>query len=183
MISAFANTYSVFETLLNYADMEHHSIPWFQQKNLGRIFNLAGYKTFWIDAQDDLSRNNVFAFVAHPFTHKYWANGTFDIQNSTQDGWTLEVFKDHVQPQLTAKNFIVFHLFGSHAIYNRRFPKAYAKFTPADIPYQGLHIKDEKDKQIVADYVNSLYYTDHVLEEIFKLFEDKDALIIYLSDH
>ncbi|MFC3848519.1 sulfatase-like hydrolase/transferase, partial [Helicobacter baculiformis] len=33
------------------------------------------------------------------------------------------------------------------------------------------------------DYVNSLYYTDHILSEIFKLFEDKDAIIIYLSDH
>ncbi|WP_121020753.1 phosphoethanolamine transferase [Helicobacter vulpis] len=183
VISAFANTYSVFQTLLNYGDVENSAIPWYQQKNLGVIFNLAGYKTFWLDAQDDLSRNNVFAFLAHPFTYKYWANGPLDIQNSTQDGWILDVLTQHGQPQLASKNFILLHLFGSHAIYKRRFPKAFAKFTPADIPYQGLHVQDEKDKQIVADYVNSLYYTDYILSEIFKLFENKDAVIIYLSDH
>ncbi|CRF48148.1 conserved hypothetical protein fragment 2, partial [Helicobacter heilmannii] len=58
-----------------------------------------------------------------------------------------------------------------------------ATFTPKDINYQGLHAHNDQDKQIVADYVNSLYYTDHVLSEIFKLFQGKDAIIFYLSDH
>ncbi|WP_104751450.1 phosphoethanolamine transferase [Helicobacter salomonis] len=183
VISVFANTYTVFRTLLNYGDVENHAGPWFQQKNLGRIFNLAGYKTFWIDAQDNLDGNNVFAFLAHPFTHKYWANGPLDIQNSTQDGWTLEVFKHHVQSQLASKNFILFHLFGSHAIYHRRFPKSFAKFSPTQIPYENLHVQDNADKQIVADYVNSLYYTDYILHEIFQFFSTQDAIILYLSDH
>ncbi|WP_120953056.1 phosphoethanolamine transferase [Helicobacter sp. L8] len=179
MISAFSYTLVVFQTLLNYADVENRAIAWYKQRNLGDIFNLAGYKTFWLDNQERPVFTNIYSLLSRRFFASYWTNAIW----LSYDQVLIDTYKDKVQPQLGMKNFILFHLVGSHFTYNRRFPKAYAKFTPADIPYQGLHIKDEKDKQIVADYVNSLYYTDHVLEEIFKLFEDKDALIIYLSDH
>ncbi|WP_240451636.1 phosphoethanolamine transferase [Helicobacter felis] len=183
VISAFANTYSTFKTLLNYGDVENSATPWFLQKKLGRIFNLAGYQTFWIDAQDDLENNRSFALWSYPFTHRIWGNGPLDVPNATLDEWLVEAFNQRAKSKLASKNFILFHLFGSHATYTSRFPKDFAKFTPAQIPYRGLHVKNEQDKQIVADYVNSLYYTDHVLEEIFKLFKDKDAVIVYLSDH
>ncbi|BCZ18000.1 hypothetical protein NHP190003_12820 [Helicobacter sp. NHP19-003] len=78
---------------------------------------------------------------------------------------------------------MVFHLMGSHLLYSERFPKSYAKFTPKDIDDKNLKVKNDKDKQIVADYVNSIHYTDHVLGEIFKLFQGKDTIIFYLSDH
>ncbi|WP_233705754.1 sulfatase-like hydrolase/transferase [Helicobacter felis] len=48
-ISAFAHTNAVFETLLNYGNVENRAVPWYMHKNLGTIFKLAGYKTFWID--------------------------------------------------------------------------------------------------------------------------------------
>ena len=38
-------------------------------------------------------------------------------------------------------------------------------------------------KKITAEYDNSILYTDFILDEIFKRFEDKNALVIYFSDH
>ncbi|WP_163532018.1 phosphoethanolamine transferase [Helicobacter suis] len=181
VISAFANTYAVFKTLLNYADVENSSNPE-QQKNLGSIFKLAGYKTFWFDSQDDLEKNRAFDFWSTPFMKRYYSNGFFKADGATLDAWLISAFNKQ-KSQLSSKNFILFHLIGSHAGYKYRFPKSYAKFMPTDIPYQNLHVQNNKDRQVVADYVNSLYYTDHILGEIFKLFKDKDALIIYLSDH
>nr|WP_240328673.1 phosphoethanolamine transferase [Helicobacter suis] len=182
VISAFANTYAVFKTLLNYSDVENSSTPAYQQKNLGLIFKLAGYKTFWFDSQDDLEKNRAFDFWSAPFMKRYWSNGFFKGDGVTLDAWLISAFNKQ-KSQLASKNFILFHLIGSHAGYKYRFPKTYSKFVPTDIPYQNLHVQNNQDKQIVADYVNSLYYTDSVLQEIFKLFENKDALIVYLSDH
>ncbi len=170
----------MFQTLLNYGDLENQqNTPWYQHKNLGLIFNHAGYRTFWLDNQERASRSDVFALSSHIFTHAFYTSAPYH----TYDSLLIDLFKEKVQPRLSNKNFILFHLIGNHLGYAERFPKAFAKFTPADIPYQGLHVQDEKDKQIVADYVNSLYYTDYILSEIFKLFENKDAVIIYLSDH
>ncbi|BEG57918.1 hypothetical protein NHP21005_16060 [Helicobacter sp. NHP21005] len=182
VISAQVITAAVFPTLLSYQDSEDKNTSWYTYKTIGAVFKRADYETFWIDVQDDLARNNVFAHLAHPFAHKYWTNAPLDIPQATQDMWAFRMLK-HIQPQWQRKNFILLHLYGSHFIYNRRFPKSYAKFTPKDIDYKNLKVKNDKDKQIVADYVNSLYYTDHVLSEIFKLFKDKDAIIFYLSDH
>ncbi|GMT38833.1 hypothetical protein NHP20013_09220 [Helicobacter bizzozeronii] len=117
------------------------------------------------------------------FDHKYFTDTPYKAILSHHDQWVIPIFTQQVQPKLGAKNLILFHLFGSHSVYNRRFPKSFAKFHIKDIPYQGLHVQNDKEKQIIADYVNSLYYTDHVLEGIFKLFENKDAIILYLSDH
>ncbi|WP_104753280.1 phosphoethanolamine transferase [Helicobacter salomonis] len=178
-IAPFAYTLPVFQTLLNYSNAENHTNPWYQQKNLGDIFKMAGYKTFWLDNQERPSFTNAYTLLSHRFATQVWTNASW----TTYDQTLLDTFRTKIKSQLGDQNFILFHLIGSHLLYNKRFPKSFAKFTPAQIPYQGLHVKNEADKQIVADYVNSLYYTDHVLEGIFKLFEDKDAVIIYLSDH
>ncbi|WP_233704475.1 phosphoethanolamine transferase [Helicobacter cynogastricus] len=182
-ISPFANTLPVFQVLLNYGNMESQNTPWWSQRNLGRIFEMAGYQTFWIDSQDDLGNHLGFSLVSYSFNKRYWSNGPTDVPNATLDEWVIGAFEQRAKSQLTSKNFMIFHLFGSHFTYTKRFPKSFTKFTPADIPYQNLHVQNEADKQIVADYVNSLYYNDQVLSDIFNLFKNKDAIIFYLSDH
>ena len=52
------------------------------------------------------------------------------------------------------------------------------KFTAADEDKP-----TEKAKEITAEYDNAVLYNDFVMDEIFKRFEDKNALIIYISDH
>ncbi|WP_233704382.1 phosphoethanolamine transferase [Helicobacter cynogastricus] len=183
MIAVFANTLEVFKTLLNYGDVENKAIPWYQQKTLGAIFKLAGYKTFWPDNQEVLSTNNYYSAFAYGFTYKFSTHETWNSGLAHYDQWLIPLFEQQVQPKIGAKNLILIHLFGNHPDYKGRFPKSFAKFTPGQIRYQSLHIQNDRDKQVVADYVNSLYYTDHILEEFFKFFKDKDALILYFSDH
>ncbi len=159
--------------------MENRSVPWYDQKNIGDIFNAAGYKTFWLDNQEreQLATTNVFSLLSDRFGERIWTNfGGYDQA-------LIDTFNMRIRAQLGSKNLVLFHLVGSHYFYKDRFPPSYAKFTPKDIPYQGLHVQDDKDKQIIADYVNSIYYTDHILKEIFNLFKDKDAIIFYISDH
>ncbi len=170
----------VFQVLLNYSNYENRTVPWYEQKNLADIFKLAGYRTFWLDNQEESGSSNAYSLIARRFNRHVYTQISF---KKLYDSALIDTFHTEIQSQVGVKNFILFHLIGSHLLYKERFPKNFAKFTPAQIPYQGLHVKNEADKQIVADYVNSLYYTDHVLEGIFKLFEDKDAVIVYLSDH
>ncbi len=178
VISAFSNTEANFQVLLNYSDTENAKIPWYRQKDLGGVFKLAGYQTFWLDNQYPARSSSATELLPRRFGVVLWTSSF-----NTDDMSLLDLFNTKVHPKLDAKNLIVFHLMGSHLLYKDRFPLSFAKFTPKDIPYQGLHVQNDKDKQIIADYVNSLYYTDHVLGEIFKLFQDKDAIIVYLSDH
>ncbi|WP_265341710.1 phosphoethanolamine transferase [Helicobacter heilmannii] len=179
VISPFSGTMPVFQVLLNYSDRENAKTPWYKQKNIGDIFKVAGYVTFWLDNQEKPNQSNVYSLMSRHFSQHYYTDSPY----KTDDSNLLPLFDRYIKPNLGAKNLILFHLIGSHVIYKDRSPKSYATFTPKDINYQGLHAHNDQDKQIVADYVNSLYYTDHVLSEIFKLFQGKDAIIFYLSDH
>ena len=41
----------------------------------------------------------------------------------------------------------------------------------------------DSEKQVIAEYDNAVLYNDFIIDEIIKRFEDKNAIIIYISDH
>ncbi|MFP6143862.1 phosphoethanolamine transferase [Helicobacter pylori] len=177
-ISKEAHTSDVFENLLNYSNAEMNK-PWYHYHNMIDIFKRSHYETFWLEKQIidqwEITQN----LVSNRSKNRYYILGDY----GAYDEELVKFYAKNVQPKLKSKNFIVFHLLGSHSWYADRFPKNFAKFKPSDLDFSNLHASSDRDKQIVADYVNSLYYNDFVLNGIFNLFKDKDAIVFYLSDH
>ncbi len=177
-ISKEAHTSEVFESLLNYSNAETNK-PWYHYHNMIDIFKRSHYETFWLEKQIVDEYAITQTLVSNRSKNRYYILGDYDLY----DEGLVRFYKKNVQSRLKSKNFIVFHLLGSHSYYADRFPKSFAKFKPSDLSFSNLHANSDRDKQIVADYVNSLYYNDFVLNEIFNLFKDKDAIVFYLSDH
>ncbi|MGL2907866.1 phosphoethanolamine transferase [Helicobacter pylori] len=177
-ISKEAHISDVFESLLNYSDAETTK-PWYHYHNMIDIFKRSHYETFWLEKQIVDEWGITQNLVSNRSKNRYYILGNY----GAYDEELVKFYSKNVQPQLKSKNFIVFHLLGSHSWYADRFPKSFAKFKPSDLSFSNLHVSNDRDKQIVADYVNSLYYNDFVLNGIFNLFKDKDAIVFYLSDH
>lgn len=177
-ISKEAHISDVFESLLNYSDAETTK-PWYHYHNMIDIFKRSHYETFWLEKQIVDEWGITQNLVSNRSKNRYYILGDY----GAYDEELVKFYSKNVQPQLKSKNFIVFHLIGSHSWYADRFPKSFAKFKPSDLSFSNLHVSNDRDKQIVADYVNSLYYNDAVLNGIFNLFKDKDAIVFYLSDH
>lgn len=177
-ISKEAHTSDVFESLLNYSNAETNK-PWYHYHNMIDIFKRSHYETFWLEKQIVDQWGITQNLVSNRSKNRYYILGNY----GAYDEELVKFYSKNVQPQLKSKNFIVFHLLGSHSWYADRFPKSFAKFKPSDLSFSNLHVSNDRDKQIVADYVNSLYYNDFVLNGIFNLFKDKDAIVFYLSDH
>ncbi|RVZ83880.1 phosphoethanolamine transferase [Helicobacter pylori] len=178
IISKEAHTSDVFESLLNYSDAETTK-PWYHYHNMIDIFKRSHYETFWLEKQIVDEWGITQNLVSNRSKNRYYILGNY----GAYDEELVKFYSKNVQPKLKSKNFIVFHLIGSHSWYADRFPKNFAKFKPSDLSFSNLHVSNDRDKQIVADYVNSLYYNDSVLNGIFNLFKDKDAIVFYLSDH
>ncbi|WQR69765.1 phosphoethanolamine transferase [Helicobacter pylori] len=186
-ISKEGSTSNVFESLLNYSDAETTK-PWYHYHNMIDIFKRSHYETFWLEKQfvdqwsliqDLVSSRSKNRYLLQRDRNLYFLPGEW----TGYDEDILTFYSKNIPSQLKSKNFIVFHLIGSHSWYADRFPKSFAKFKPSDLSFSNLHANSDRDKQIVADYVNSLYYNDFVLNGIFNLFKDKDAIVFYLSDH
>ncbi|WQS47241.1 phosphoethanolamine transferase [Helicobacter pylori] len=177
-ISKEAHTSDVFESLLNYSDAETNK-PWYHYRNMIDIFKRSHYETFWLEKQIVDEWGITQNLVSSRSKNRYYILGNY----GAYDEELVKFYSKNIPSQLKSKNFIVFHLIGSHSWYADRFPKSFAKFKPSDLSFSNLHVSNDRDKQIVADYVNSLYYNDAVLNGIFNLFKDKDAIVFYLSDH
>lgn len=129
------------------------------------IAKKAGYKTYWFSNQGKIGPYDTpITLVAE----------TADIAL-----WSKEKqYDDSLLPYLNSinkdeNNFVVFHLYGSHIYYHHRYPQNYQKWT------------DPGEQGKIADYKNSLLFTDNVLKEIYNYGREKlnmDAMI-YLSDH
>ncbi|PAF52603.1 sulfatase [Helicobacter sp. 13S00477-4] len=181
-MSPQAHTSGVFETILNFSDYENRKIPWYKQMNLLDIMKIAGYKTFWFSNQEKISVwGNAPTAISTRANFAFWTHLSNGVSNN-YDEELIPLYEKNKQ-HLGDKNFIIFHLQGSHIPYKNRFPKSYAKFKPSDIDTKKLHITHKSDLRIVADYVNSFYYTDAILNKIFNLFKNTDSIIFYFSDH
>ena len=129
------------------------------------IAKKAGYKTYWFSKQGKVGvYDTPITLVAETADVSMW-DGSSPYDESLLDDL------QKVNPQ--ENNFVVLHLMGSHIDYNNRYPSKYQIWTDPDTSGR------------LADYKNSLLYTDTVLKEIFEYGErhlNMDAMV-YFSDH
>ena len=76
------------------------------------------------------------------------------------------------------KNFYVLHIEGSHEVFAMRYPESFNKFNADN--YDGENYEWNKAK---AEYDNTILYTDFIISQIIERFKNKNAVIIYISDH
>ena len=71
---------------------------------------------------------------------------------------------------------------GSHSAFNMRYPLSYNQFSGEEYSsdYPNLSVKN---RQLLAEYDNSIFYNDKVVNELFNIFQNKEAIVFYFSDH
>ena len=133
----------------------------------------AGYKTYWFSNQGRYGEfDSAITLVAKTADVSDWTDDAFDF-SELEDEVLLKFF-ERVDPH--EKNFIVFHLMGSHIYYNSRYPRRFKKWVT----------KDGTGMMLAApSYANSILYTDFVLSKIFDYARANLNLqaMIYFSDH
>ena len=167
--------------VLNFSNYESKE-PWSKSLNIVDMFSLVGYKTAWISNQSNIGgysttqksvadRSNI-TFFAQKFASET------NFTGKETDGILLpEISK--IKQNLGESNFYIIHLMGNHFKYDLRYPKDFAKFTANDLQNK----MNPGQKESFAWYLNSVLYNDYVINEIYKIFKDDEALIVYLSDH
>ncbi len=154
-----------------------------KQSNVLDVLERAGVKTFWIDNNSsckgvcDRIETKVIRHNPDP-TSPYYKNGKY------YDEKILEEALPYIRTsQLDI--LIVLHILGSHGpAYHRRFPGAFAKFTP----YCQKNAPQEcSDEEVSNAYDNSLLYTDYVLSRAITFLKQHtdqyESFLVYISDH
>jgi len=133
------------------------------------ILKRFGYRTYWISNQGKIGEHETLVSSIASESDKYIFFNQLDYTHSKSD----IVFLDYLNSLKLDNNkeFFVFHLIGSHSDYKMRYLDSKALYKNTD--------------NILQEYVNSIFFTDYIIKNIFDKFKKSDlkVLIIYLSDH
>lgn len=186
-ISPAPNTIGSLTKVLSYAlNTDASGKEWYEYPALPMVMKQAGYHTSWVSNQESsglwLQVLNTFADLCD---EKHYVNArSIDAERDE----TSLYYDEDVLPALRYSDslaveqkrlFQVVHLMGSHPFYSKRYPKEYSRFSAVELP---LDLKSEYE-EVIAQYVNSLYYNDYVVSEIIRRYADKNSLVLYFSDH
>lgn len=155
---------------------------WYNCTTIPEINSLCGYKSYWISNQSKRGFcDNVIGNYADLCDCSMFVGNKFaGMSRHNVDEEVLPLIK-HMQKNTARnckRNFYFIHLMGSHEAFEARFPADRKHFKASE------YLKyPEKQRKTRADYDNSILYNDSVVSEIIKQFEDKEAVIVYFSDH
>lgn len=158
------------------------------------ILKRAGYNVIFYSNQlvvnDNLGQWDAsMGFMNHPGVSTYFQNHR-NARKYPYDFQLVDDYENHrSEIERPRQNFIMFHLYGQHVNASQRYPAAFSHFKASDVNShyvwgnnKGKTLTQEARQQ-VADYLNATYYNDYVVDQIMRLFEKKNALIVYFSDH
>jgi heptose-I-phosphate ethanolaminephosphotransferase len=142
------------------------------------FFNQAGFKTFWLSNQYTSGNcDSLTAMIGSMADVKKFINKSHyrTKLSSNCDEELLKYLQEILQDE--AKRKIIFlHLMGSHLPYSRRYLPNFEVFKGRS--------KDARSVN-VAQYNNSILYTDYILKSVIDMVKklDDDAFVLYFSDH
>ncbi|MGN0231328.1 MAG: phosphoethanolamine transferase [Muribaculaceae bacterium] len=175
--------------ILTFKPDDPTTTEWFHFPNIIDLYNSAGYITSWFSNQEIGGKfaNFSYAIASHSRNVKYIGNLTSDEKGSYKYDESLLPLIDEIKLNDTVPDLAFFHLIGSHTSYNERFPENCAHFQSEDIlkAFPGAKHLDIYSAKLVADYNNSLAYTDSVLSRMINRLSKvvQPVIFFYFSDH
>lgn len=150
-----------------------------------RMAQQAGYDTAWFSNQTAGGKfDGPIAMYAKEAQTVAFVNPSSYAYPGTYDEVLLPLLSRHLQTHTRA--FVVLHTMGSHFQFAHRYPPEFERFHPASqktvLQETDVH---QTQKAIANAYLNSVLYTDHVLEEVIRTLEvsGRSSVMVYVSDH
>lgn len=134
------------------------------------VFRAAGYKTILYDNQ------YLCGVGVSILGNERLSKQNFEIRNTQYYKYDGDMIDD--LPEIDSRTLLICHLNGQHYIYSSKYPQSFDYFKPSE-----YNNKNDKQNAIIAQYDNASLYNDFVIHSLITKLKEKDAIIVYLSDH
>lgn len=151
------------------------------------VFTKLGFHTSWIATQSLMKYFRDYAFNLYDEVNSALIpGGSVLYALSSHDEVMIPYFESEIEQAIeqTGASLIVLHTSGSHWNYAARYPQRFAHFTPVISDQSGQ--KDHSSysqEELINSYDNSILYTDYFISEVIERLHNKNAFVIYVSDH
>lgn len=140
------------------------------------LFKKLGFKTIWVSEQAKFdSVNTIISTIANESEKTVFQDNTPKLK--------LFEFKDYFINYIhnfTNENVAVYHMMGSHFPYFWMYPIEFSYFSPY---CQDTNLLNCPLDSLINAYDNTIIFTDYFLTRVIDALKDKNAMMIYVSDH
>ena len=184
VVSSWNLTSFVFKHMLSFYAVGD-SGEWCDKPLFPEVFRKAGYHVTFVTNQfEPKAKEAVYDFSGGFFLNDpELSQRQFDSRNTKTHRFDDGVLKEYdaLKDSTIEHNLVILHLMGSHIDYRARYPqKTQTVFTS---PMYNRPELNDKQKQILAHYDNSLRYNDSIVACVTQRFMNQDAVVIYVPDH
>lgn len=150
----------------------------YEERSFIDIFKACDYQTSWLANQESA---HTYTYFMHECDTLIYATLNKSVYSFDKwlDGSLLPYYNERLSTTRT-KKLIVLHTIGSHWWYNSHFTDEYALFTPM---IKSKIVTSNSHEEMINSYDNTILYTDYFLVSLINRLQDKNAILIYLSDH
>ena len=187
-VASSTSTAQNMPRLLSFMTDEPGELEWYEYPSLLQVFHRLGYRIYWLSNQGYAGKWSNLSSILSADADVMRYVGSLDSEDYylTRYDEALLSEWDKTLAAGDSLQLTFIHLMGSHFQYANRYPKSRRRFTGDDImskmPRKWLN---NKKAGIVAEYDNSILYTDSILSVIIDGIkrENIPTLLVYVSDH
>lgn len=150
---------------------------WYECPTFIEVARLSGYPVTWLSNQaaKGIYDNPVVRIAEFCDRHRFTNGGMMGVNSGGYDEALLPLIDEAMT---SSADLTVIHLMGSHISYDNRYPASFSRLREEDYPEL-----PSLQRETIAAYDNSVLYNDFVVSSIMNRYADKDAVVIYFSDH
>ncbi len=148
------------------------------EKSFITLFKNSNYRCTWLANQD--ASTSYYSFMKEADTLIY-ARPEKSVY--TYSSWLDSDLIPHYNSTLNQpdKNkLIILHTIGSHWFYNSHYPASFKVFKPTA---ESKIVLQNSPEEMINSYDNSIIYSDYIVNQLIENLKNKNAILIYLSDH
>ncbi len=157
---------------------------WFEFPSFLTVFKHSGYDVWMWDMQREFMTKRLYTITVNDYLYSQeMTKLSYTECNKRRYGYDGGLVDNFLAKKLPGRhNLVMLHIMGQHVAYFQRYPKQCAAFNYTDIKRKDKYL-DKSRKTTIAQYDNATRYNDAVMKQLFDHYRDKNAVIVYLTDH
>jgi len=145
------------------------------------VLTALSYDTTWISTQSISGYYESTSTLYDEVKFSIIPGGSLLYSMNSHDGLMLPYIEKLLEKQ--GRQFITVQLSGSHWNYASRYPEEFTKFNPTQKKNAKIDQASCTKEELINSYDNSILYTDFFLANLIDLLKNKNAFLIFASDH
>lgn len=186
-IASAPTTADSFKDFMTISRLHGKDYTYYNAPNWITILRQAGYYSTWMSNQSKIGAwDNVCSQYGRLSDRTLWLDENYSFGYTEKDTEgkfddRLIALRKSIEEDATdrTRHLDIYHLMGSHPDFDKRYPKTFCRFSEKDYPDHWPAFK----RKHMSFYDNSVAYNDSVVAAIMRIYQEKDAIVVYFSDH